>query len=64
MNKILLQIVCPFCGTEHSVQVLESEYNAWNAGAMAQDAFKSLTSDEREQIISHLCPKCIKEVFG
>lgn len=64
-NKMItLNFLCPFCGSKHSVTVKEEELNAYNAGALAQDAFVSLTADEREQIISHICPNCIKEVFG
>lgn len=63
-KKLVLEIYCPFCGAEHNVVVLESEYKAWNAGALAQDAFKSLNTTEREQIISHICPTCQKEIFG
>ena len=59
-----ITITCPFCGKDHSVAVFADEYNAWNAGALAQDAFKSLNATQREQIISHICPKCQEEVFG
>lgn len=65
MNSILNVILtCPFCGAEHSVSVYEADYDNWVAGGLAQDVFPYLSSTEREQLISQLCPSCQEEVFG
>lgn len=61
---IVLELVCPFCGETHFVDVPLEELEAYEAGALAQEAFKSLNATEREQIISRLCPKCQAEIFG
>lgn len=62
--RIKTELVCPFCGKTHTVSPLIQEIEAYNNGALAQDAFVSLTPTEREQIISHICPDCQKEIFG
>lgn len=61
---ITLEIVCPFCGEIHFVDVLESELEAYENGALAQVAFPNLSATEREQIISGICPQCQESVFG
>lgn len=64
MMDIRLEMRCPFCGGNHAVEVKEVDYNAWQSGELAQRAFPYLSSTEREQIISHICPKCQEAVFG
>ena len=60
---IVLDFICPFCGDTHFVEVPLEELEAYEAGALAQNAFRSLSATEREQIISHICPECQKMVF-
>lgn len=60
----LLAMNCPFCGKPHFVFVPVEELKAYENGALAQNAFKSLTATEREQIISQICPECQEKVFG
>jgi hypothetical protein len=57
-------IVCPFCGKVHFVTVNYEEYMAWENGECIQKAMPSLSATEREQLISHICPKCQVSVFG
>ena len=65
MNTIIVrEIVCPFCGDEHYVEVPLEELEAYENGALAQDAFRSLDATQREQIISHMCPECQAKIFG
>ena len=64
MRDMMIEITCPMCGTTHFVTVNKADYEAWQAGKMAQDAFPYLTADEREQLISRLCPFCIEDFFG
>jgi len=33
-------------------------------GELAQNAFPYLSATEREQLISHICPKCQDSIFG
>ena len=57
-------IVCPFCGKEHFVVVDEEEFMAWESGELIQKAMPTLSATEREQLISHICPKCQEKIFG
>lgn len=63
LEMINLEMVCPFCGQVHSVEVSEVSYVMYKAGELAQNAFPYLSATEREQIISHMCPDCQKVIF-
>lgn len=47
---------CYYSGLPYTVEVLAEELYAYRQGALAQDAFKSLNSDEREFLISGCSP--------
>ena len=64
MRDTIIAITCPFCGADHEVEVNFQEYVNWVAGELIQNAMPSLTPTEREQLISHICPKCQETVFG
>lgn len=61
---ITIEIVCPFCGTHHTVEVNEVDFQSWQSGVLAQVAFPYLSATEREQLISRICPTCQKDIFG
>ena len=64
-NEIITVLTyCPFCGEEFSVQVNSADYDAWKDGVPAQVAFPYLSADERELLISGICPACWAEMFG
>lgn len=54
---------CPFCGHAHEVEVNEVDYWDWQDGVLAQDAFPYLSADEREMLISGICPTCWDKMF-
>lgn len=56
--------ICPFCGMPHDVEVDFLDFCAWQNGALAQDAFPYLSADEREMLISGICPDCWERTFG
>ena len=62
--RMNVEITCPFCGAEHAVEVNLAQFEAWQNGELIQKAMPNLTSTEREQLISNLCPKCQAEMFG
>ena len=62
--RINIEIICPFCGAEHSVKVDFTQFEDWLHGKLIQRAMPDLTPTEREQLISRMCPKCQAEVFG
>ena len=67
MNNMMTvyEATCPSCGKLHSVPVPVIELFEYEVrGELAQVAFKSLNADQREAIITGLCPECIKKIFG
>ena len=63
-REYIVMTLCPFCGEMHEVHVNEDDYWDWQDGALVQDAFPYLTADEREMLISGICPKCWDKTFG
>ena len=64
MDSVIISMVCPVCGNEHTVEVSEYAYYQWEDGTLIQDVMPTLSATEREQLISHLCPSCQKDIFG
>ena len=55
----VINTTCPFCGKTTPIQIRRvADYHAWQNGALAQDAFPYLSADEREMLISGMCPIC------
>lgn len=63
-KEITVVTACPFCGHANEVEVNEMDYFDWQDGELAQNAFPYLSDDEREMLISGICPKCWDEMFG
>lgn len=55
---------CPFCGRGNEVEVNEADYWDWDDGELAQVAFPYLSADEREMLITGICPQCWNKYFG
>lgn len=55
--------LCPICGCVNEIPVNEDDYWDWQDGALVQDAFPYLTIEEREMLISGICPDCWKDLF-
>jgi hypothetical protein len=66
MAKITYSNNCVFCGNYYSVPLDEEDVAKYNAGALAQHAFPSpkYSVDDREFIISGICPACQESIFG
>lgn len=54
---------CPNCGHSHELLVYPSHLEAWKSGRLIQNALTELNADERELLISGICPKCWDEMF-
>lgn len=64
-KEVCVVTVCPFCGHGNEVEVNEDDYLDWSDGVLlAQDAFPYLSADEREMLISGICPTCWDGMFG
>lgn len=63
-KEVCVVTQCPFCGRGNEVEVNEADYWDWQDGMMAQDAFPYLSADEREMLITGICPQCWDRCFG
>jgi hypothetical protein len=63
-HEICVVTYCPFCGKAHEIEVNEIDYLDWKDGMLAQEAFPYLSADEREMLISGICPDCWNGMFG
>ena len=61
---IIVNITCPFCGNKHSVMVDANGFKKWREGELIQNALPELSATKREQLVSRMCPKCQKDIFG
>lgn len=55
---------CPCCGKANEIEVNEMDYFDWDDGELVQDAFPYLSAEEREMLISGICPTCWNKMFG
>lgn len=55
---------CPHCGKIQVLEVNENQYNDWLAGKNIQIAFPDLSPDDREILISGICPECWNDIFS
>lgn len=62
---MIVKVKCIRCATDHSVFVPDEAYKRWATGkAHIQDALPMLTDDERELLLSDICPSCWNKIFG
>ena len=55
---------CPFCGRANEVEVNDIDYLDWQDGELVQNAFPYLSANEREMLISGICPTCWDKTFS
>lgn len=63
-KEVTIITTCPICGHANEVEVNEIDYLDWQDGMLAQDAFPYLNANEREMLISGICPSCWDNMFS
>lgn len=63
-NETLIIADCPMCGTESRVVIPTHAYELWQAGCHIQNVAPELKPEQREVLISGICPKCWDKMFG
>lgn len=63
-KEVTIITACPFCGHANEVEVNEADYWDGQDGELAQIAFPYLSANEREMLISGICPTCWEKTFG
>ena len=61
---MLMHQTCPKCFKESWSTVDRDAWNAWQDGALIQEAFPDLTASEREAIMTGYDQQCWEEIFG
>lgn len=64
MKDMTFERPCVFCGKVHSVDVMEYEFRLWREGTLIQEAMPDTSVEDREFLISGICPKCQEDIFG
>ena len=60
----VVEVECTMCHTKHTILVPTAGYKLWASGqAKIQDALPCLSADERELLLSNVCPKCWDKLF-
>ena len=62
-KEVTVVTACPFCGHANEVEVNEIDYLDWQDGMLVQNAFPYLSANEREMLISGICPTCWEKMF-
>lgn len=62
--EMLVKTTCPICHCDTYIMVDAEEYARWQAGELIQVAMPGLDADEREMLISGICPVCWDDMFG
>lgn len=57
-------VTCSECGTTETYMLPLRNTIAWRSGMLIQDAFPDMPAEDREFLISGLCPKCWNKLFG
>ena len=64
VEPVIYKRICPFCGEYHAVEVEAMDLFLYrHHGVLAQNAFPYLSANEREIIISGICPACWDNMF-
>lgn len=61
----VVEVTCVNCKTKHTILVPTAGYKLWASGqAKIQDAMPQLSEDERELLMSNICPVCWDKLFS
>lgn len=63
MNATIF-VKCPSCNNLSEIIAPADGFARWQGGEFIQDALPELSCDERETLISGICPDCWVEIFG
>ena len=61
----VIEVTCVRCKSKHTILVPTDGYKLWTSGQKhIQDALPGLSADERELLMSGICPICWDKLFG
>lgn len=63
-ENYLVDTTCPFCSEVSTLSLPRNGLTAYQQGAFIQNAFPGLNADDREQILTGICPVCWDATFA
>lgn len=63
-GKITVTAVCPMCGDVKFFSLPADGFRAWQGGELIQRALPDLDANDRERLISGICPACWDKMFS
>ena len=60
---MIIRTKCPSCGDTEDLDLPASQYENWRRGALIQNCFPELSADDRERLVSGMCPECWDKLF-
>lgn len=55
---------CRICKEERIIKVSKRSIELWKSGMHIQDAMPDVSADDREMLMSQICPTCWDRLFG
>ena len=59
----VVAVPCRLCNEAKDLTVNIEGFIAWQGGELIQNALPELDADQRELLISGICPKCWEQMF-
>lgn len=63
-GSVDIKTKCFYCGSIKILTVNAERYELWKAGMLIQKAFPSLSSDDRERLMTGICTECWDSMFS
>ena len=63
-NSVIVYKNCPFCGKEQRKEFPVEGWAKYMKGEHVQNCFPEMSADDREFLISGICPTCWDKTFG
>jgi len=64
-NNTRITVECKFCFQQYDILCNKEDLESWKEGSgYIQDVLAYLSAAEREMLISQICDKCWKRMFG
>ena len=64
MASVLVIKPCPLCKKEYQKMFPADGFLRYMAGKKVQDCFPEMSADDREFLITGICPECWDKHFG
>ena len=55
--------MCPKCQDTKAFDLDYDDYLRWQTGELIQKIFPNISAEDRERLITGICPKCWDEMF-